>query len=61
MPDCANKIDTIAKELAEGSFWNAGQNCSAGSRILVHNTIRSDVVAALAKVAIGRIVGTLQI
>ena len=57
MPDCANKIDTIAEELAKGSFWNTGQNCSAGSRILVHNSIRSEVVAALAKVAIGRIVG----
>jgi gamma-glutamyl-gamma-aminobutyraldehyde dehydrogenase len=57
MPDCADKIETIAQELAEGSFWNTGQNCSAGSRILVHNSIRSEVVAALAKVANSRVVG----
>ena len=57
MADCANKIDTIAEELAMGSFWNTGQNCSAGSRILVHNSIRNDVVTALAKVANSRVVG----
>jgi len=57
MPDCADKIEIIAQELAEGSFWNSGQNCSAGSRILVHNSIRSEIVAALAKVANSRVVG----
>ncbi len=57
MPDCASKIDVIAEELAMSSFWNTGQNCSAGSRILVHNSIRSEVVTALAKVANSRVVG----
>ncbi|MCH9738670.1 MAG: aldehyde dehydrogenase family protein, partial [Actinomycetia bacterium] len=57
MPDCVDKIDTIAAELAEGSFWNTGQNCSAGSRILVHNSIRTQIVEALAKVANSRVVG----
>jgi len=57
MADCVDKIDTIAEELAVGSFWNSGQNCSAGSRILVHNSIRSEIVSALAKVANSRIVG----
>jgi 4-(gamma-glutamylamino)butanal dehydrogenase len=57
MGDCANRIDLIASDLAEAAFWNAGQNCSAGSRILVHNSIKAEFVQALAEQAGTRTVG----
>src|SRR5580704_15546794 len=34
MADCRDQLDLIAADLAQAAFWNAGQNCSAGSRIL---------------------------
>lgn len=57
MPDCADRLDLVVDDLAEAAFWNAGQNCSAGSRILVHNSIRPALVAALAERATARAVG----
>jgi acyl-CoA reductase-like NAD-dependent aldehyde dehydrogenase len=57
MGDCADRIDLVASDLAEAAFWNAGQNCSAGSRILVHNSIKGELVQALAEQAGTRTVG----
>lgn len=57
MADCADRLDTVAADLAEAAFFNAGQNCSAGSRILVHSSIKDDFVAALAREAESRTVG----
>ena len=57
MADCADRLDTVAADLAEAAFFNAGQNCSAGSRILVHSSIKDDFVAALAREADSRTVG----
>lgn len=49
MRDCADRLDMIAADLAGAAFWNSGQNCSAGSRILVDNSIRKEFVAALVR------------
>jgi 4-(gamma-glutamylamino)butanal dehydrogenase len=57
MADLAGQLDTVAADLADAAFWNAGQNCSAGSRILVHESIKDDFVTALAQQADNRIVG----
>jgi len=57
MADCRDQLDTVAADLAEAAFWNSGQNCSAGSRILVHESIKDDFVAALAREAGSRVVG----
>lgn len=57
MADCRDQLDIVAADLAEAAFWNAGQNCSAGSRILVHSSIKDDFVAALARQATNRRVG----
>jgi gamma-glutamyl-gamma-aminobutyraldehyde dehydrogenase len=57
MADCRDKLDAVASDLAEAAFWNAGQNCSAGSRILVHESIKEDFVTALAREAESRVVG----
>ena len=57
MADCRDILDTVAADLAGAAFWAAGQNCSAGSRILVHSSIKDDFVSALADQAERRIVG----
>ncbi|HJP77070.1 MAG TPA: aminobutyraldehyde dehydrogenase [Pseudonocardiaceae bacterium] len=40
-----------AEGIAGAAFYNAGQDCTAGSRVLVHAAIHDDFVAELAKVA----------
>lgn len=58
MADCRDELEAVAADLANAAFWNAGQNCSAGSRILVHRDIKSDFVAALARQAEGLTIGS---
>ncbi len=41
-------IDTAVKAAGSGIFFNTGQVCSAGSRILVHESIHDEVVERLA-------------
>ncbi len=36
-------LDTVARHLVNGAFWNMGENCSASSRLIVH----ADIKAAL--------------
>ena len=47
MKDAASYLDAVIPELVNAAFWNTGQNCTAGSRILVHESIEKDLVAAL--------------
>jgi gamma-glutamyl-gamma-aminobutyraldehyde dehydrogenase len=54
---CADHLETVAADLAEAAFWNAGQNCSAGSRVLVDEAIKDDFVKIFAKLAADRAVG----
>lgn len=44
----ANELPKVAADLAAAAFWNGGQNCTAGSRILVHNSIKDEFVRLLA-------------
>lgn len=57
MKDCADRLDAVAADLVGAAFWNSGQNCTAGSRILVHNSIRAEFVAALARHTAERVMG----
>jgi gamma-glutamyl-gamma-aminobutyraldehyde dehydrogenase len=57
MADWRGQLDLIAADLAQAAFWNAGQNCSAGSRILVDASIKDDLVARLVEQANGLAVG----
>lgn len=57
MADCAGQIESIAENLANAAFWNAGQNCTCGSRILVHSSIRDAFVKALVESAKGWTLG----
>jgi gamma-glutamyl-gamma-aminobutyraldehyde dehydrogenase len=57
MADCRSRIEAVAADLADAAFWAAGQNCSAGSRILVQESLKDDLVAALVSEAEKRQVG----
>ena len=50
-------LDAIAADLAGAAFWNSGQNCSAGSRILVDASIKDRLIDALVIEANARRVG----
>jgi len=51
MADCRDQLDEVAADLAGAAFWNSGQNCTAGSRILVDRSIKDELVAALVREA----------
>jgi gamma-glutamyl-gamma-aminobutyraldehyde dehydrogenase len=48
MADAARNLDYVAGQLADAAFWNMGENCTCGSRIIVDASIRDDLVEALA-------------
>jgi len=50
MPDAEN-LDRIAAEAAGGIFFNQGEVCNAGSRLLVHESIKDEFVAKVAAYA----------
>ena len=41
--DCRDQLDEVAADLAGAAFWTAGQNCTAGSRILVDRSIKDEL------------------
>ena len=45
-PD-ATDYASIAANIATAIFWNMGENCSAGSRLLVHRSVKDRVLDAL--------------
>jgi gamma-glutamyl-gamma-aminobutyraldehyde dehydrogenase len=47
MSDATRNLDYVAGQLATAAFWNAGQNCTCGSRILVDSAVHDEVVEAL--------------
>jgi gamma-glutamyl-gamma-aminobutyraldehyde dehydrogenase len=53
----ADRLHAVAADLADAAFWNSGQNCTAGSRILVDNTLKAEFVDILTAIAASRVVG----
>ena len=49
----APDLDAAAEAIAWGIFYNAGQTCHAGSRVVVEASVRDDLVARVARVAEG--------
>jgi 4-(gamma-glutamylamino)butanal dehydrogenase len=47
--DSVRDLDEVAAEAVHAAFWNAGENCSAGSRLLVHRSHHQALVAALVR------------
>jgi len=42
--DDAENLDLVAEHLVNGAFWNMGENCSATSRLIVHENVREDLM-----------------
>src|SRR5690606_2292707 len=42
-------VATAAEGIAGAGYYNAGQDCTAATRVLVHESIHGDFVAALAE------------
>ena len=38
--DDAEELDSVASHVVKGAFWNMGENCSAASRLIVHEDIK---------------------
>ena len=38
--DDAENLDNVAEHVVNAAFWNAGQNCSATSRLIVHTDVK---------------------
>jgi gamma-glutamyl-gamma-aminobutyraldehyde dehydrogenase len=47
--DASRRLDKVVEELAGAAFWNAGQNCTCGSRVLVSRDLHDELAAKLAK------------
>jgi gamma-glutamyl-gamma-aminobutyraldehyde dehydrogenase len=47
----APDLDTVASHAVNAAFWNMGENCSCGSRLLVHKRIKDDLLARIVKLA----------
>lgn len=50
-------IDACAEAVAWGIFYNAGQTCHGGSRLIVHEKVRDELVDAVLRVGSGIRVG----
>ena len=44
-------LDEVAAEVMKAAFWNMGENCSCGSRLLVHESIKPALVEKLRALA----------
>ena len=44
-------IDAAASGIAWGIYYNAGETCHAGSRVIVHASVKDKLIEAIAKVA----------
>lgn len=60
LADNIDRLDEIAAELAGAAFWNMGENCTCGSRILVHESLREAFVEKLVAHAATWTVGSPQ-
>lgn len=42
--DDAEDLDIVAKQVVNGAFWNMGENCSATSRLIVHEAVKAELM-----------------
>ncbi len=42
--DDAENLDHVAEHVVNAAFWNAGQNCSATSRLIVHEAVKAPLL-----------------
>jgi gamma-glutamyl-gamma-aminobutyraldehyde dehydrogenase len=56
MPDVAD-LGVVVENATNAIFWNMGENCSAGSRLIVHRSLRDELVERLVGATASWIVG----
>ncbi|MGB1360485.1 MAG: aldehyde dehydrogenase [Alphaproteobacteria bacterium] len=53
----AKNLDDIAEHAIAAGFWNMGQNCSAGSRVIIHKKLKAEltkrIVQKVKKLSVG--------
>ena len=42
--DDAEDLDLVAEQVVLGAFWNMGENCSATSRLIVHESVKDELL-----------------
>jgi len=42
--DDAEDLDLVAAHVVNGAFWNMGENCSASSRLIVHEAVKDKLI-----------------
>lgn len=47
--DDAEDLDQVAQQVCAAAFWNMGENCSAGSRLIVHEAIQDKLLELVKK------------
>jgi betaine-aldehyde dehydrogenase len=52
-------LDTTVERVAFAAFYNAGQDCTAASRVIAHEAVHDEVVQRLAEAARGTTIGPL--
>ena len=53
----ADDLDTIAEHAATAIYWNGGQNCSSNSRLIVHRSLKDELLGLLIEKSRDWIVG----
>lgn len=47
----ASNLDAVAEQAANAIFWNMGENCSAGSRLIVHKSVKDELLNKIIEVS----------
>jgi gamma-glutamyl-gamma-aminobutyraldehyde dehydrogenase len=47
----APDLDNVAQNAVGAAFWNMGENCSCGSRLIVHRKVKDELVSKVAELA----------
>lgn len=45
--DDAEDLDLVAEQVVLGAFWNMGENCSATSRLIVHEAVKDELLGRI--------------
>ena len=45
--DDAEDLDLVAEQVVLGAFWNMGENCSATSRLIVHEKVKDELLGRI--------------
>ncbi len=43
----AEELDLVAEHIVNGAFWNMGENCSACSRLIVHEAVKAPLLESI--------------